>query len=333
MIDDVSYKNALIAAITLHVLIAVMLFWESTSHEPPVLTVTAKQAESNPLPPQQQAIKAVSIDSQEVMNTVTQLKQERLEKQQEEQKRQSNLTKQAEQARKQRIAEQQRLEKLKSETAKLAIAHKKQMEDEKKHLKELTDQKLAEEKHLADMKKQNEAMKKQQQKEVEHLAALEKQAVLKKQAELKKQKEKPADDDHKEQALLAEKKKQAKIDAQLQKNKEAAAAQAAVDSQNSAMMSGEVDKYKALIIGAISRQWILPDNADSKLSSQFRIRLAPDGAVLDVSLIRSSGDSVLDRSAQSAIYKASPLPVPVDPEAFNVFRDISLTVRPENSRG
>ena len=310
-----------------------MLFWESSSHEPPVLTATAKQAESNPLPPQQEAIKAVSVDSQEVMNTVTQLKEERLHQQQEENKRQALLTKQAEQARKQRIAEQQQLEKLKSEAAKLAIAHKKQMEDEKKHLKELTEQKLAEEKHLADMKKQNEEMKKKQQKEVENLAALQKQAALKKQADLKKQKEKVSDQAHREQAMLAEKKKQAKIDAELQKNKEAASAQAAIDSQKNAMMSGEVDKYKALIIGAISRQWILPDNADSKLSSQFRIRLAPDGAVLEVSLTRSSGDPILDRSAQSAIYKASPLPVPVDPEAFNVFRDISLTVRPENSRG
>jgi len=55
--------------------------------------------------------------------------------------------------------------------------------------------------------------------------------------------------------------------------------------------------------------------------------------VLEVSLTRSSGDSILDRSAQSAIYKASPLPVPSDTDAFNVFRDISLTVRPESARG
>ena len=106
-----------------------------------------------------------------------------------------------------------------------------------------------------------------------------------------------------------------------------------MDAQKNALTAGEVDKYKALIIGAISRQWILPENADSKMSSQFRIRLAPNGIVLEVSLTRSSGDPILDRSAQSAIYKASPLPVPSDPDTFNLFRDISLTVRPENARG
>ena len=114
---------------------------------------------------------------------------------------------------------------------------------------------------------------------------------------------------------------------------QAAAQQAIIDAANTARVAGEVDKYKALIINAISQRWILPENADSTLSSQFRIRLAPNGSVLEVSLTRSSGDPILDRSAQSAIYKASPLPVPQDPTTFNMFRDISLTVRPVNSRG
>ena len=79
--------------------------------------------------------------------------------------------------------------------------------------------------------------------------------------------------------------------------------------------------------------WILPEHVDRQLFSQFRIQLAPNGQVLSVGLIRSSGDPVLDRSAQAAIYKASPLPVPTDSEMFNLFRDISLTVRPESTRG
>jgi colicin import membrane protein len=110
----------------------------------------------------------------------------------------------------------------------------------------------------------------------------------------------------------------------------------ALASQNAAQqarIAGEVNKYKALIVNAIGRNWILPENVDSTLSSQFRIRLAPDGMVLEVTLTRSSGDSLLDRSAQTAIYKASPLPVPSDTATFNMFRDISLTVRPEQIRG
>lgn len=118
-----------------------------------------------------------------------------------------------------------------------------------------------------------------------------------------------------------------------EKRRQAAAQQAADDAAKRARLAGEVDKYKAMIVNAIGRQWILPENVNNSLSSQFRIRLAPDGAVLEVTLTRSSGDPVLDRSAQTAIYKASPLPVPTDPETFDIFRDISLTVRPENVRG
>lgn len=108
---------------------------------------------------------------------------------------------------------------------------------------------------------------------------------------------------------------------------------AAQQAEQQARLAGEVDKYKALIVNAIGRNWILPENTNSNLASQFRIRLAPDGMVLAVSLTQSSGDDLLDRSAQTAIYKASPLPVPKDAETFSLFRDITLTVRPEQVRG
>ena len=336
MIQSQSYRNAFMAAIMLHLSLAMMLLFES-KNEHPVLTAAARTEASPSLPmaavaPEQQAIKAVSMDSQEVMDTVNHLKEERANQKRAEENRQHALEQQAESARKQRIAEQQRVEKLKSEAAKLAIAHKKQIEEEQHRLKQLAQQKVEEEKHLAEMKKQNLQMEKQQKQEADKLAELKKNKVAeqaraeqaKTNAELAKQAK--ANDE------LA-KKKQAAEAAQLAASKAAAAAQAALDAQKNALTAGEVDKYKALIIGAISRQWILPENADSRMSSQFRIRLAPNGVVLDVSLMRSSGDPILDHSAQSAIYKASPLPVPTDPDAFNMFREISLTVRPENSRG
>ncbi len=309
MIQSTSYRNAFIAAVIFHLLIVVMLFVES-SNERPVLTAETRTeaSPSQPLAMEQEepAIKAVSVDSKEVMETVNRLKEERLKQQQAEVSRQKALNQQAESARKQRIAEQQRVDKLKSEAAKLAVAHKKQLEEEQRHLKDLAKQKVIEEQNLADMKKQ-------QQQEANKLA------------ELKKKKS--------DEVARAEVAKQAKAKDDLAKKQQASAQQAAVDTQNKARIAGEVDKYKALIITAISRQWILPENANSSLSSQFRIRLAPNGIVLEVSLTRSSGDAILDRSAQSAIYKASPLPVPNDPDTFNLFRDISLTVRPENARG
>lgn len=311
-----SYRNAFVAALSFHVAIAFLLLFEAF-HERPALTMTVQNdaTESQPaaVAHEEQTIKAVSVDNQEVMEAVNRLKNERLRAAQAEAQKQNALAAQAALARKQRLEEQQRVNQLKKEAEKLAIAHEKQLAEEKLHLKQLAKQKEVEEKHLAEMQRQQKELEKQHQKEAEKLAILKEQKAA--------------------EAAQAQKEQEAKAKALLAQKQQAAAQQAALDAARNAHIAGEVDKYKALIIGAISRQWILPENANRSLSSQFRIRLAPNGVVLEVSLTRSSGDPILDRSAQSAIFKASPLPVPSDPSTFNLFRDISLTVRPENVRG
>ena len=94
-------------------------------------------------------------------------------------------------------------------------------------------------------------------------------------------------------------------------------------------IASEVAKYKAKIVAVIGRSWLVPDKVDKKLACQLMIHLGPGGVVLDVQISKSSGDAVLDRSAQTAVQKASPLPVPADKELFDQFRDLRLTVRPE----
>lgn len=314
MISNRSYRIAFAAAIMLHLGVAIMLVNDTSSKQPVLMLASiAEEAKAAPtdLKPQEKAIKAVSINNNEVMEAVNQLKENRLRQQQAEEQKQQKLLEQAQQARKERLAEQQQLQKLKQESAKLAIAREKQLADEQLRLKQLAKQKAEEQKQLADIKKQQLLLQKQQKEEANKLAELKK----------KKAEELAQEANARIEKANAENKRQAAI------------AQAAADSERNARIAGEVDKFKALIVNAISSQWILPDNADRTMSSQFRIRLAPNGAVLDVSLTRSSGDPILDRSAQSAIYKASPLPVPNDPATFDLFRDISLTVRPENARG
>jgi len=96
---------------------------------------------------------------------------------------------------------------------------------------------------------------------------------------------------------------------------------------------GEVNKYKALILQAISEKWIVPTQANKKLSCELMIRLAPGGMVLDVQVTKTSGDPSLDSSARAAVLKASPLPVPSDVSEFDAFRQFVLKVKPENIMG
>jgi colicin import membrane protein len=325
MMIDSSYRNAFIIAVFFHLFLAFLLLAESSTSRPVLVKETVNEpGELTPLElqdkPKPEIVKAVSVDHKEVSKAVNRLKQERANQIKAEQARQNALQKQAEMVRKERLLEQQRLKKLKTEEAKLAIARKKQIEEEQKHLKQLALQKEQEAKRLAELKTKQQELEKKQKQEAEKLTELKK-----KQAQ---EQAKHAEEQAKHEKELAE-----KAAAEQAKQRELADKQAAEQAAKKARLAGEVDKYKALIVNAISQRWILPDNVDSSLSSQFRIRLAPDGAVLEVSLIRSSGDPILDRSAQTAIYKASPLPVPSDAATFDLFRDISLTVRPENVRG
>jgi len=101
------------------------------------------------------------------------------------------------------------------------------------------------------------------------------------------------------------------------------------NSENNSQTQGEVDKYKALIIQAISQEWIVPDDVDKNTSCKLLINLGPGGVVLRVQVLQPSNNPLLDRSAQNAVWKASPLPVPKDINLLDNFRSIQLTVRPE----
>jgi colicin import membrane protein len=101
------------------------------------------------------------------------------------------------------------------------------------------------------------------------------------------------------------------------------------DAQQAAANQGEIDKYKALILQALSQQWIVPPGAQDDEVAKLTVRVAPGGMVISVTIAQSSGDAALDRSARVAILKASPLPVPGDPALFDRFRVINLTVKPQ----
>lgn len=94
---------------------------------------------------------------------------------------------------------------------------------------------------------------------------------------------------------------------------------------------GLSDKYKAMIIQAISEQWIVPQNLPKNIKCVLSVRVAPGGVVLQVTVTKSSGNPVLDNSAVAAVNKASPLPVPTDPNLFDAFRTLTLTVKPDGS--
>ncbi|MGE3920008.1 MAG: cell envelope integrity protein TolA [Gammaproteobacteria bacterium] len=185
------------------------------------------------------------------------------------------------------------------------------------------------EKALAEEKAKLEAAKEKAKKiKAEKDAAEEKAKKLeaeKAQAKLKAQEE-------------AEKKAKALADKQKHERESMLDDQLAEEGENlvnarSQYLSNATDKYTPAILNAIAQHWLIPDNVDKKASAEVMIRLAPGGSVLNVRLVKSSGDQNLDRSAVTAVYKASPLPVPAEKDLFEHFREIDLTLRPETVVG
>ena len=296
-----SYKKGFYQALSLHLILVLALVIEPFFQSSSFVTENNPQKQKLSLEKKEpETIQAESIDSKALEETVQRLKAEKEKTRLAEVNRQRALAREAARAKQQRIQEQKRLKQLQQEADRIATERKRNQQEEEKRLKQLALQKAKETKALEALKQQQEQLK------------LEQESARKKQEEAARLARQKAEKEKLEQALAER------------------ARQEAVEQQQ---IAGEVDKYKALILNAISRQWSFPENTDNQLFSKFRIRLAPDGMVLEVRLIRSSGDPVLDRSAQTAIYKASPLPVPKEPKAFEFFRDNIITVRPERYRG
>jgi colicin import membrane protein len=66
------------------------------------------------------------------------------------------------------------------------------------------------------------------------------------------------------------------------------------------------------------------------MTCKIRVRLMSDGTVIDAVVPSSSGDDFFDRSAENAVTKASPLPVPTDKELFaREFRSFEFVFNPK----
>ena len=167
------------------------------------------------------------------------------------------------------------------------------------------------------------------------------EAALQANAEAKK-----ADAQRKAKAEQAERRKAAEADAKRKQQDEAKAAQdakvkadreadlkrrlaaEAAEEEGAAAMarSGVVDEYRTVLSQAIERSWIRPPSAKAGLECTLHVTQAPGGTVVDVKLGACNGDQSVRESIVNAVYRASPLPAPRDPRAFE--RRLEIVFRP-----
>ena len=120
----------------------------------------------------------------------------------------------------------------------------------------------------------------------------------------------------------------AKAEAAKQAKAEADAAEAI--KNKIAAQDSELTQAKLAIKNKVMRSWIQPVSFTKELICTIKVKLMSDGTVIDAVVISSSGDEVFDRSAENAVQKASPLPVPNDKELFTrEFRSFEFTFHPK----
>jgi colicin import membrane protein len=225
------------------------------------------------------------------------------------------------------IAEKKRAEQQKIEDARrqAELAEQRKVEAQRKAEQEAKQkaEQAARQKAEAERKRKAELEAKKKA-ELEAKQKAEQAAKQKAAAEAKKKAEAEA-----KQKAAAEAKRKAE-EAQRREAEQALQSQLAAEQAGieAARVQGVVAEYIGYIQERIQRSWLRPPGSPAGLSCVVQVGLIPGGEVARVQIVRSSGDPVFDRSVESAVYKASPLPLPPDAALFKHFRELRLIFKP-----
>lgn len=230
--------------------------------------------------------------------------------------------------------EEQRLEKIRLEeekNKKLAQLEKQRKALEQKHLQEK--QRLAKlrqkQEKLKEQARKAEAKRKAEQKRIaEAKRKAEEQAQIAKQKALERQQEakRLAELERKQAAHQAEIERLKQIARQRQAAREAEI-QRQIAAQRQTAQQQRIARVSNIIKQRVQGHWQRPPNTAIDLTCIISIKLTRDGGVTYAQVITSSGHPALDSSAISAVYKASPLPVPQD--LYEHFKTFTFTFRPQ----
>jgi colicin import membrane protein len=239
--------------------------------------------------------------------------------------------KKAEELKKKKAAEKKKKEQaLKKKKA--AEKKKKAEELKKKKAEELKKKKAAEKKKkAAEKKKKEEALKKKKAEELKKKKAAEKKkkAEAKRQAEEKKRKA----EEKKRQAEEKKHKAEAEIKRKARQKREREAAERKAAEETRARDERDAGSALGALVGAIEEKvrsnWSLPGEFTG-LAVTISVKVTRTGEVTLAQVVRSSGNSLFDESAVTALMKASPLPFPEDPRYYEFIKEFHFVFRPQN---
>lgn len=236
----------------------------------------------------------------------------------------------------QKLAAQRKIE---AKKAAQKAAEKKRLQEKKKK-QELERKKSAEKKRQAEKKKQQaaekqkalalakkkEADRKAKEKKLREKKAREKQAREKKERELKEKQRLEAE---KKRRQEEERQRRAEEKAEFERSiieEERRVAEEKAQAARAARLQTMRQQYIMLITQKVEKNWLRPASTSDNQSCEIIVTQTMMGDVIDVMLQACTSDNAFQRSVERAVRKASPLPLPPDPELFD--RNIYFKFKP-----
>ena len=285
-----------------------------------LLLLSLPQTRQVAVPANRAPLQAVAVDAAQVEQELQRLQaveneaaRERAAAQQALERQQAQITRERE-----RLAqlEQQR----KAEQAALERTRQKQREEarrQEEQAKAAEQARVAREKAQRDQQEAEAARRQAEQQRREAEAARQKAEAERKAAEAA--------------ARKAEQERQARQQAEAEAKRRQEELRVALEAEQRELEASEVARYQELIRQQVSGTWLKPPDWPAGRACEVRVRLVPGGEVVAANVVGSCGSSVLDRSVEAAVAKASPLPVPPDPALFDrEFRNFTFVFRDES---
>jgi len=292
--------RSILYSVLVHVCVAALLV---ISFDVPVETI-------HPPKPKQDIVTAVTVDEQQVEKELQRLKDKEQQQRQAEQKRQEEMQQKLEQAEQKRRAEERRLVQLREKQ------------------KQEAQQRKAEQQRLAELKKKQEELEHQRRLEEQKKRQAEEERKRIEEAKRQAEEEKQRIEEERRKAEAERKRREAEEALQKKLAEEQRQTEAEERRRQAARDQQVINEYGARIQDAIRRQFNITGLPEG-LSCTLQIRTIPGGDVVGVKVVSSSGNSIFDRRAETAVNKASPLPVPDNMRVFEKMREIRIEFAPK----
>lgn len=232
----------------------------------------------------------------------------------------------------QMVPDLQKLAQLEEEKRRLAEAERKRLEEEKRRRAEEEKKRKAEEekKRKAEQEKKRKA---EEEKKRKIAADKKRKAEEKKKREAEKKRKAEAEKKRKAEAekkkkAEAERKRKAEEDRRRREEEE----RLAIEVEREQTKQGAYSALGSLVAQIQSRvtgNWIRPQGLPAGLEAVISVNVTRSGEVVSAKVVRSSGNSLFDRSAEHAVLKASPLPFPDNPRYYEFIKSFNFKFTPD----